>query len=78
MVLSNILPQYINWFHVPYCYMIQLNITSCHILQYGMNFNFMHVCVTPGTSKCENFVFQEVTFLGNFADFLAFLCLSSY
>ena len=37
MVLSNILPQYINWFQVPYCYMIQLNI-KCHcVLQYGTN-----------------------------------------
>ena len=41
-------------------------------LQYGMIFNFMHVCVTPGTSKHENFVFQEVPFLGNFGIFFGF------
>ena len=69
MVLYNILTQYANWFPVPYCYMIQLNI-MCHcVLQYGTIFNFMHVRATPGTSKCEIFVFQEVPFLGNFGDF---------
>ena len=72
MVLSNILPQYINWFQVPYCYMIQPYITCHHVLQCGMNFNFVYVCVTPGTSKCKNFVFQEVPFLGNFGVFFGF------
>ena len=69
MLLSNILPQYINWFPVPYCYMIQLNITCYCVLQYGMIFNFVHVHVTPGTLKHENFMFQEVSFLGNFGGF---------
>ena len=72
MVLSYILPQYINWFPVHYCYMIQLNIMCDHVLQYGTIFNFMHVRVTLGTSKCENFVFQEVPFLGNFGFFFGF------
>ena len=66
IVLYNILPQYINWFPVPYCSMIQLNIMCCCVLQYGMIFNFMHVHATPGTSKHEIFVFQEVPFLGYF------------
>ena len=51
--------------------MIQLNILCHCVSQYGMISKSVHACVTPATSKHENFVFQEVPFL----EILGFLWL---
>ena len=62
-VLSNIQPQYVMSL-LAYCYMIQLYISGCSVLQYGTIFNFVQVCATSASSKHEIFIFQEVPFLG--------------